>query len=277
MKNLIAGLVMAFALAANAALWEGIKEENYVGGPKIVERDLFCKVVLLYYVDGSESGLKASKRIEEVWKAYDHKKFFVIGSWCGSSEKAAETISANKLTFPVYKEVKLAADSTKRMTGAVVIVSQYGKIIAASGMHDIFNRDHEKLMVEAIMEVGMPPNLIPGVTLDKYKSLKNKLKLGVNLKGTVKALEKDVAAAEKKTANATQKAKAEEASSILSAIKDGKSEITESINALADINPEEAFKLLSQYVKSFPDEAADNKEKLAELKTKAAEFKKQAK
>ena len=70
------------------------------------------------------------------------------------------------------------------------------------------------------------------------------------------------------------KAKAEEASSILSAIKDAKSEIRDNIIALADINPDAALKLLTQYVKSFPDEAAD---KLVELKTKAAELKKTSK
>ena len=41
------------------------------------------------------------------------------------------------------------------------------------------------------------------------------------------------------------------------------------------MNPVAALDLLTKYLKSFPDENADNKEKLAELKAKAAEFKKQ--
>lgn len=275
MKKTIAGIIMAVAAVANAGLWEGVTDENYVGGPKITERDLLGKVVLYFVMNGNEETEKAAPRIQALYKSFDNKRFCVLGSWAGEKEAAAAELAKLKTTFPVYKGAKLASDTTKRTSGSAAIVSQFGKVLAATTMHGGLNKDHEQILVEAISAVGLPPNLIPGVTLEKYKSLKTKLKLGVNLKSTIKSLEKDVAAAEKKTANATQKAKAEEASSILSAIKDGKSEIYDNITALTDVNPEEAFKLLTQYVKSFPDEAADNKEKLAELKVKAAEFKKQ--
>lgn len=275
MKQIIAGLVMAVAAVANAGLWEGITDENYVGGTKITERDLLGKVVLLFIMNANDATEKSAPRMQELYKSFDNRRFCVLGSWAGEKEKAAAELPKLKTTFPVYKGAKLASDTTKRESGGAVVISQFGRVLAATTMHGGFSKDHEQILVEAITAVGMPPNIIPGVTLDKYKSLKNKLKLGVNLKGTIKALEKDVAAAEKKTANATQKAKAEEASSILSAIRDGKSEVSDNINALAEANPVEAYSLLSQYVKSFPDEAADNKEKLVELKVKAAEFKKQ--
>lgn len=275
MKGLIFASVMAIAAVANAGLWEGITDENYVGGPKITERDLLGKVVLYFVMNANEETEKVSTRMQELYKSFDNKRFCVLGSWAGDKEKAAAELTKLKTTFPVYKGAKLASDTAKRDSGSVAIVSQFGKVLAATASYGGFTKDLEQILVEAISAVGLPPNIIPGVTLDKYKSLKNKLKLGVNLKGTIKSLEKDVAAAEKKTATAMQKTKAEEAGSILSAIKDGKSEIYDNITALTDVNPEEAFKLLTQYVKSFPDEAGDNKEKLAELKTKAAEFKKQ--
>ena len=275
MKRIIAGVMMAVAAVANAGLWEGITDENYVGGAKISERDLLGKVVLLFIMNANEETENAVERVENFYKSFDKKRFCVLGSWAGEKEKAAAELQKLKVAFPVYKDAKLASDTTKRMSGSSVIISPYGKVLAATTMHGGLSKDHEQIMVEAISAVGLPPNIIPGVTLEKYKSLKNSLKLGKNLKNVIKTLEKDVAKAEKKTATATDKAKAEEASSILSAIRDGKSEISENITALTDVNPVEAFNLLSQYVKSFPDEAADNKEKLAELKTKAAEFKKQ--
>lgn len=275
MKKLIAGMVMAVAAVANAGLWEGITDENYVGGPKITERDLLGKVVLYFVMNANESTEQAAPRIQSLYKSFDNKRFCVLGSWAGDKDAAAAVLAKLKTTFPVYKGAKLAADTTKRDSGSAAIVSPFGKVLAATTMHGGLNKDHEQILVEAISAVGLPPNVIPGVTLEKYKSLKNKLKLGVNLKSVIKSLEKDVAKAEKKTATAMDKVKAEEAGSILSAIKDGKSEIYDNITALTDVNPEEALKLLTQYVKSFPDEAADNKEKLAELKTKAAEFKKQ--
>lgn len=275
MRKIIAGLVMAVAAVVNAGMWEGIADENYVGGLKITERDLLGKVVLLFVMNANEETEKAAPRMQELYKSLDNKRFCVLGSWAGDKEKAAAELPKLKTTFPVFMGAKLASDTTKRESGAAVVISQYGKVLAATTMHGGFNKDHEQILVESITMVGAPPNIIPGVTLEKYKSLKTSLKLGKNLKNVIKTLEKDVAKADKKTATAMDKAKAEEASSILSAIRDGKSEISDNITALSDVNPVEAYNLLSQYVKSFPDEAADNKEKLAELKVKAAEFKKQ--
>ena len=275
MKALILAGMTAVAAVANAGLWEGVTDENYVGGLKITERDLLGKVVVYFVMNAGEDTEKAATRMQELYKALDNRRFCVLGSWAGEKEKAAAELPKLKTTFPVYKGVKLASDATKRETGSSVIINQYGKVLAATAAYGGFNKDLEQILVEAITMVGAPPNIIPGITLEKYKSLKTKLKLGVNLKGTIKALEKDIAKADKKTATAMDKAKAEEASSILSAIRDGKSEISDNITALTEANPVEAYNLLSQYVKSFPDEAADNKEKLAELKAKAAEFKKQ--
>ena len=277
MKRIIAGAIMVVAAVANAGLWEGITDENHVGGPKITERDLLGKVVLLFIMNANEQTEKQTPRVEELYKAYDKKRFHVIGSWAGEKEKAAAELAKLKVAFPVYKDAKLATDAKERESGSVAVISQFGKVLVPTTMGMGLKKEDEEILVGAITSVGMPPNIIPGVTLEKYKSLANKLKLGVNLKGTIKALEKDVAKADRKTATVMDKAKAEEASSILSAIKDAKSEIRDNIIALADINPDAALKLLTQYVKSFPDEAAEYKDKLVELKTKAAELKKTSK
>lgn len=293
----------AVAAVANAALWEGLKPEEHVSGPQITERDLLGKVVLYHVLYGTLFRLDASKmkgeeleehkvhiqratesenRIEALWKSYDKKRFVVVGLCPSSVENPAAEAAKRKLTFPIYKDVKLASDSGVRREGAVVIVSPFGKVLCATaGTSDndyfIDNRDAETMLSDAVTAVGLPPTIIPGVTLAKYKALKNKLKLGVNLKGVIKQLEKDVAAAEKKSATKPIKDKAEEASAILSGIQQGKSEITENIRLFSEINPPEALSLLEKYVKSFPDEAVDYKDQIAELKVKAAEFKKGAK
>lgn len=194
MKGLIFASVMAIAAVANAGLWEGITDENYVGGPKITERDLLGKVVLYFVMNANESTEQAASRIQSLYKSFDNKRFCVLGSWAGDKEAAAPVLAKLKTTFPVYKGAKLASDTAKRDSGSAAIVSPFGKVLAATTMHGGLNKDHEQILVEAISAVGLPPNIIPGVTLDKYKSLKNKLKLGVNLKGAIKSLEKDVAA-----------------------------------------------------------------------------------
>ena len=276
-KSFVLAGMLAVSAGADAALWEGLTEENYVSGPKIAERDLLGKVVLYHVMSNSDMSQKTEERLEALWKGYDRKRFYVLGCCYGDAEASAADYAKRKLTFPVYKGVKLASDSGKRDAGSVAIVNQYGRVLIATTQHSQFKRDDEIVLVNAITSVGLPPTIIPGVSLEKYKPLKNKLKLGVNLKSTIKTLEKDVEAANKKTATAQIKAKAEEASSILAAIKDGKSDILDSVKILTDANPAEALSLLTLYVKSFPEEAADYKEKIDELKAKAAEFKKQAK
>ena len=269
---------MAAAVTANAGLWEGLTDENYISGPKITERSILGKVVLVYVISTNEDILKkCSGRVENLYKSHDKNRFIVVGSFPGPKDGAAEALAATKqkFSYPIYKDFKLASDKEKRATGTAYVVNPFGKIMVGTGEHSGISPDFEQILVETITMVGAAPNIAPGVTLEKYKSLKTKLKLGVNLKSVIKQLEKDVAAAEKKTATAQIKAKAEEASAILSAIKDGKAEIYENANALADVNPVAALDLLTKYLKSFPDENADNKEKLAELKAKAAEFKKQ--
>ena len=265
------------ASSAFAGLWEGLTDENYISGPKITERAILGKVVLVHVIDTSEFGLRNADRVEAFYKSYDKNRFIVVGSWPKAKDGAVEAMAATKkkFSYPIYKDFKLVSDKEKRLSGAAYAVNPFGKIVVGTGEHAGISPDFEQILVETITMVGAAPNIAPGVTLEKYKSLKTKLKLGVNLKSVIKQLEKDVAAAEKKTATAQIKAKAEEASAILSAIKDGKAEIYENANALADVNPVAALDLLTKYLKSFPDENADNKEKLAELKAKAAEFKKQ--
>lgn len=275
MKKLIVGALMVAAAVARAAMWEGLTEENHVFGPKVSDRDLLGKVVLYYMIGTDERNQKTTERVEALWKGYDKKRFCVLAVYNGDKEKAAAEFAKQKVSFPVYAKAKLASDTNKRDVGSIAIVSQFGKVLAATTQFGAFSRDHETILVEAVTAVGQPPNIIPGISLDKYKALKNKLKLGVNLKSVIKSLEKDVAAADKKSATAQVKAKAEEAAMILSAIREGKSDIESNMKALAEINPVEAYDLMAKFVKSFPDEAADYKEQLAELKTKAAEFKKQ--
>ena len=275
MKSFMLVGVVTFAAVANAALWDGLAEENYVSGPKITERDLLGKVVLYHVMGNSDMAQKTEERLEALWKSYDRKRFYVLGCCYGDAEASAADYAKRKLTFPVYKGVKLASDSGKRDAGSVAIVNQYGRVLIATTQHSQFKRDDEIVLVDAITSVGLPPTIIPGVSLEKYKPLKNSLKLGKNLKSIIKTLEKDVEAANKKTATAQIKAKADEASSILSAIKEGKSDVLDSVKILTDANPAEALSLLSLYVKSFPEEASEYKEKLDELKVKVAEFKKQ--
>lgn len=300
-KNIVKSFVFVglsvMAAVANAGLWEGLKPEEHVSGPQITERDLLGKVVLYHVLYGAlfnmdetklkgqdlaeyqahkARALKEQERLEALWKGYDKKRFAVVGLCPAGIENPAAEVAKRKMTFPIYKDVKLASDREGRLEGAVIIVSQFGKVLWATTAQQHFgdSRDVEQILVEAVTSVGLPPNIIPGVTLAKYKALKNKLKLGVNLKGVIKQLEKDVAAAEKKSATKPIKDKAEEASAILSGIQQGKSEISDNIRLFTEVNPPEALNLLEKYVKSFPDEAADYKDQIADLKVKAAEFKK---
>ena len=268
MKKLILAAMLAAAGAVNAAIWEGVTDENHVAGPKLTPKSLMGKAVVVFHLDGGETCKARAERAEKLWGAHDKKRFLMVATTALGAEAGAKAAADAKITFPVYRDLKPTADPKRRTGGTMVVIDHYGRLVTVSS--DDGDREFEEQLVGAISQVGMLPDLIPGVSLDKYKSLKKKIKFGANVAGIVKSLEKDVKAAEKKTATKVQKAKAEEAAEILAAITKAKSEIAGNLKALAEANPAEAYKLMSLYVKSFPDLAAEYKPQLDELKAKAA-------
>ena len=269
MKKLMTVVMLATAGMVKAALWEGVSDENHVAGPKLTPKSLSGKAVVVFHLDGSENSMTRAERAEKLWGAHDKKRFLMVATTALGAEAGAAAAAKAKITFPVYRDLKPAADPERRAGGSMAVIDHYGRLVTVSS--DDGDRDFEEQLVGAISQVGMLPDLIPGVSLDKYKALKKKIKFGANVAGIVKTLEKDVKAAEKKTATKVQKAKAEEAQQILSAIAKAKEEVAGNLKALAEANPGEAYKLMSLFVKSFPELQAEYKDKLNELKAKATE------
>lgn len=273
MKKLLLIASVALCCAAEAA-WKGLDEASWYSGPKLTEADLAGKVVLV-----DEWGVNCPPcrallpRMEEIWKSFRTKPFVLVGSHRQGMNKDAvmALVKANKLTYPIYERAGIEGEpSNGGGIPFLYVINHRGRVVY-SGRSD---RDATQALVEAITAVGLPPDLIPGVDLVKYKMLKNKFKLGSNLKSIVKTLEKDIKDAEKKSATKAAKEKAEEARSILAALKDGKRDLETEIENLCRTKPAEAYKLINLFVKTFPEEAAAYKDRIEELKARLAEMKK---
>ena len=257
---------------AFADLWRGLDEANHYSGPLVTEADLLGKVVLV-----DEWGVRCPPcrallpGLESLWSAYKSKPFVLLGSHRQGHQpdQVKELVKANKLTYPIYERAGLVGEpSGDGMLPFMYVVNHRGKVVYAGRSH----QEATQAVVEALMKIGAPPNLVDGVAFKKYKAIEKQLVLGKPLKGPMAKLAGDVKKAQAKTASAALKEQAEEAEEILEALKKGRDDIKEEIETLKQTNPPEAVKLIGLFMKSFPAEGAAYKEQLPELTAKAKEF-----
>ena len=257
---------------AFADLWRGLDEANHYSGPLVTEADLLGKVVLV-----DEWGVRCPPcrallpGMESLWSAYKSKPFVLLGSHRQGHQpdQVKELVKANKLTYPIYERAGLVGEpSGDGRLPFMYVVNHRGKVVYAGRSH----QEATQAVVEALMKIGAPPNLVDGVAFKKYKAIEKQLVLGKPLKGPMAKLAGDVKKAQSKTASAALKEQAEEAEEILEAIQKGRDDIKEEIETLKQTNPPEAVKLIGLFMKSFPAEGADYKEQLPELIAKAKEF-----
>jgi len=193
---------------AFADLWRGLDEANHYSGPLVTEADLLGKVVLV-----DEWGVRCPPcrallpGMESLWSAYKSKPFVLLGSHRQGHQpdQVKELVKANKLTYPIYERAGLADEpSGDGRLPFMYVVNHRGKVVYAGRSH----KEATQAVVEALMKIGAPPNLVDGVAFKKYKAIEKQLVLGKPLKGPMAKLAGDVKKAQAKTASAALKEQA---------------------------------------------------------------------
>ena len=277
-KTIVAALASALAFGAGAG-WQGLEDANWYAGPKITEADLYNKIVVVFYWSANnEQSTDLIPRLEQIWSSFKTKPLVLVGSHraAGMKEQALAVVRKNKVTFPVYEKF---GHSEAIATGVpqIVIVNHRERIIY-SGKDE---RAATQRLVEAFAEVGKAPTLAGDYLFEKndpYKGFEKRLTLGSPVDAVIKQLEKDVAAAQKKSNAKNQKVqeRASKAQSLLSAINGAKDDILKDIDRGLKINPESAYELATKYAKSFPKDK-EFKARLPEMKKQVAEWKEEQK
>ena len=268
----VAACALSALFADGAAKWKNLDDKSYVSGPKLTEADLLGKAVLVFYWDVSEAdSMKYLPEVEKVWKAFQTKKFQVVGNYVGAKndEKVKEAIQKNKVTFPVYYNFSLDPDPKVGFQKAPFfnVINHRGvSVYGGAGV-----KDGTEKIVEAISAIGMPISLCGDVSFKKFKSLEKQLALGKNISSVVKNLEKQL---KSKDSNVVA-----EAQEIISAIDSAKSDVKEDIALYREADPAEAIKLINLFLKTWPkdDSAKEYKDAIGDLKKAAAEKAKAAK
>ena len=259
MKKLIlplAGLLCPFLL--NAGIWANLDDDHHYSGPKLTEKDLEGKVVLVDCWGVRCPPCRALlPRMQEIWTHFDQKKFVLVGSHCQGRQPEAvkELVDANKLTYPIYERFGLAEGAPEfRAIPFLYVVNHRGRVTYSG--HD--EREATEALVTAIGDIGMPISLVQGVSLPKrYKSFSKKMRLGSAIAGDVKKLEKEAAGKNQRMAD--------EAKAILDSIEKTRGEVKEEIAAVKKRNPAEALKMMKDFQKTWPKEGAEYKEEIAAL------------
>ena len=272
-KTIVAAACAVAALFADgAAKWRNLDDKSHVSGPKLTESDLIGKAVLVFYWDASEdAGVKYLPEVEKVWKAFQTKKFQVVGNYVGAKDdaKVKELVQKNKVTFPVYYDFSLDPDPKVGFQKAPFfnVVNHRGvSVYGGAGV-----KDGTEKIVDAIGAIGMPISLCGDVTFKKFKSLEKQLALGKNVSSVIKSLEKQLKSKDPSIAA--------EAQEIISAIDGARDDVKEDIALYREADPSEAIKLINLFLKTWPkdDSAKEYKDAIADLKKAAAEKAKAAK
>ena len=263
MKNLITLACSALVpVVLNAGVWANLDDDHHCSGPKLTEKSLEGKVVMVYcWGVKSQPSLALLPRMQEIWTHFDQKKFVVIGSHCqGKDPEAVKgAVAENKLTFPVYERFWLAEGTPQpNALPCICVINHRGRVVY-TGSDD---REATEALVTAISGVGQPIFLCAGVTLPKrYKSFSKKMRLGATITGDVKKLEKEAAGKNARMAD--------EAKAILEAIEKSRGTVKDEIEAVKKRNPAEAVKLIKDFMKTWPKEGAEYKDELADLQKQA--------
>ena len=258
MKTVIAFVGLVCPLLLGAGIWANLDDGHHYSGPKLTEKDLEGKVVLVDCWGVKCPPCRALlPRMQELWTHFDQKKFVLVGSHCQGRQPEAvkELVDANKITYPMYERFGLAEGAPEfSAIPFIYVVNHRGRIVYRG--HD--DREATEALVTAIADVGMPISLCSGVTLPKrYKSFSKKMRLGSTIAGDVKKLEKEAAGKNARMA--------EEAKAILDAIERTRGEVKEEITAVRKSNPAEALALMKAFLKTWPKEGAEYKEEIAAL------------
>ena len=253
---LAVGLLSPVLLSAST--WVNLDEDHHYSGPSLTEKDLEGKVVLVDNWGVNCPPCRASlPRIQQIWESFKNKPFVIIGSHCQgkAADRVKELVEANGLTYPMYERVGLAEGAPSfNAIPFIYVVNHRGRVVF-QGHSD---REATEALVTAIADIGQPIALCRGVALPKrYKSFAKKMRLGANIAGDVKKLEKEAAGKNARMA--------EEAKAILDAIEKTKGEVKEEIAAIKGRNPAEALNMMKGFLKTWPKDGADYKAEIPEL------------
>ena len=277
LRTCAAAAALSAAATASAAMWRGFTDDKWYSGPKVSEESLAGKVVMVECWGVNCPPCRASlPRMENIWRSFKHKPFVLIGSHRQGHqpEKVAELVKKNKLTYPIYDGAGLAHDEPRsRGIPFIYVVNHRGKVVY-SGHGD---REATEAVVNALMEIGRPPALVPPDAIPSgsspYKNIDKQLVFGKPAASVLRKLESDAKRGDSKMATPLQKQQAKDAATILRGVEDAKKEYAEDIERNMESNAAEALKMIDVFAKTFPGDpvAVQFGQRVPELRLKARE------
>ncbi len=272
MKKMI--LVLALLLTSHSLLavaWRGLTDDNHYSGPKLTEADLRGKVVLVEMWGVYCPPCRASlPQIEQIWRSFKSKPFMLIGSHRQGHrpDEVKQLVEEHKLTYPIYGVAGLAENEPRtRAIPFLYVVNHRGKVVYSG--HGI--PEAIEAVVNALGVLNAGYSLTGEVIPRKYKGIEKVLVFGKPIKSVVRKLESDMKKAQRKSATADQRARAQEALEIMNAIETAKGEVKADIEMLKADDPVAAAKLMKQFMTTFPEDGAVYKDELKELIAKVKE------
>ena len=205
MRKIILSFLSICSLSISfAGEWKGLDDANWYSGKKLSLKDLRRKIIMVEEWDSSVDASETMGFVEKCYRGYSSHPFVLIASHKGVKDdaKVKASIAANSLTCPVYQGVEYTSAPQSGKVPFMYVVDTSGKVIYSG--HD--KNEAITAVVNAITDMPITGYLISGVSLKKFRSLKNKIAMGKKVEGAllspVKAALKSKKAAERAEAQA---------------------------------------------------------------------------
>lgn len=251
-----------FGPGVYAGYWKGLDAKNHICGPKLTEKQLQGKVVL---VDMWGIWCKPCKAMmphtQEIRNKYRARSLVVVAShpkdgWGYDESLVKEFVRNGKYDFSFYLGFEWSEDfGYDRGLPYLYVIDAEGKV--AYGGRDV--SAVEDAIARAIDENVLDPELIGDESwLVAYKSLRGKLVLGKSVVPVMAQLKKDVKTADSNPSSSTFAARKREAIEIATRVKARKVKLVESIErAIAAGDKADAVRKINLLMATWPNSSKE--------------------
>lgn len=194
LASLVLGILSPFPASAQSeppaknvkVTFPDFPESKHIHGPKITIADLEGKVVFYeYWGINCPPCIASMPHLQSLQKKYGDKGFIVVGAHSqGLSEKVKIFLKEQKITFPIYQQVRIPEAPCPGGIPYAVLIGANGRVVAKGHPSDLYN-----LVKKEMGKVGRGYPILEGVKLNKYKSLESVLiSKGTNLESKISSL-----------------------------------------------------------------------------------------
>ena len=189
----VAALALCWMAAVSAARAEsiisGLSDSSYITGPKITDKDLRGKVVLIEFWGLNCPPCRASlPHMQELYQKYGARgNFMLLGSHCQSRDdaKILALLKEAKVTYPVYQFLRVEGMPSFSGIPHAAIIDHTGKFVTSGHISEVLEALPKIIQAAPVPIAG---SLLGSAIVTFNKGVEQRLIFGLNIEPTLAQL-----------------------------------------------------------------------------------------